>query len=209
MKYHFLAILMVCVLSIMGCGRPAAFSMQVNQYTVHEPPAASTFRPDIVPVWIDKDFNLKDKIEVEAALAEWNFVLNGYRQYRIEDASFSFDLDVLKQVVETGQGLLILNIPESAVPEDDDGVLGWVDNLGSPVVNIVASRIGTRDLKLIVMHEMAHSMGVPHVRIDHTLMSPYYQVQIGCIDEITVRQLSFIRRALDWDFKHMNWCVVP
>jgi hypothetical protein len=182
---------------------PVAFA----HYTAHAPPEANTFQVAIVPVYIDKNFSAYEKAEIYNATQEWNYALNGYQQYRLENDRFDMETDIVFKVLITGQGLLVLSKPEKDMPSDmPDSALAWVESLGSPVVYVATDRIGTRNLKSIVMHEIGHTLSLEHTKVQGTLMAPYYGLQSPCVDKITVQALSYLRPR--WKWSTMNYCEV-
>lgn len=200
MLFRYLALLAVTL--VLGCSAPTH-----GRYKVHSVPAEFSFIPDVQPVYIDADFAQDEKQAIHQALADWNLALNGYRQYRVETDTFGMEVSVLKQVANSHEGLVILSLNESQVPEDvGSGALAWVDELYSPIVFVATERVGQRELRVIVAHEIGHTLGLAHVPVMGSLMNPYYNFQSGCIDQLTVQFLAAQPRRMNWDWHHMNYC---
>jgi hypothetical protein len=185
-------------------------------YVTTESPRQGSFVPDQIPVFIDKDFTPEGLLAVKQALVEWNFALNGYRLYTVRDAKFDFvkgDIETLKKTMATGQGLLIMSntIAEADRMVDDAKVLAWVPQLNAPLIHVVMERMGYRDVKMVVMHEIGHTMGLPHTSASGTLMSQYYEDQVSCVDQYTTISLAGLPRwrAFHWNWRQMNHCPRP
>lgn len=209
MTRPFLALLALAVLLAVGCSTHTGPVPKYSTYSHAPAPPSRSYAPEIIPVYVDKAFRADAREDIHVALDEWNYAFNGYRMYLVVSDAFDFDLDVIAQVERTKQGLIVLSVPDYWLDENvPSNVLAWVDELGDPVVHVASGRIGTRDLKKIVMHEIGHTLGLPHTVASGTLMSQYYQDQVSCIDEYTVRTLTGLRysRAVHWLPQFMNSC---
>ena len=190
-------------LALFGCSSPKVPAIS-DGYTHH--PQDMDAIAEEVPVWIDKDFTEGHKADIRNALGEWNLALNGYRTYRVVDDQFVLNAVVVEQVLNTSQGLIVLQRTEDNVPDDLPGsVLAWVLRRFPFAVNIVEDRIGTRDMHLIAMHEMGHTLGLDDLEIYGTLMAVAYPGQSGCIDELAIRGVH--GQNPNWRMEHMNWCT--
>ena len=208
MKHPLVVLLALAFLLSIGCSTHyvptpfAAYSRTVS-------PPEGSYSPEVVPVYVDKSFAMDAREDIHAALDEWNFAFNGYVTYVVVSDDFDMEVAVLEKIVRTRQGLVVLSVPDNFLEDNvPPGVLAWVDDLGDPVVHIATGRIGTRDLKKIVMHEIGHTLGIPHTQAAFTLMSQYYQVQSACIDEYTLHTLSGEdhAQAVHWDWHFMRSC---
>lgn len=161
---------------------------------------------DITPVWIDETFSPSFKQTIRAAFKEWNTALNGYGYFEVISEDFDLDIDVIKQVLATDQGVIVLNrsLTDKIVMDMPEGVLAWVSELEAHDLNIVTKRIGTRNLKTIVMHEIGHTLGVGHLPVKGSLMFPIYESESNCIDKLTIMMLSSIHSK--YDYKQMSYC---
>ncbi len=208
----FASFALVAALVVAACGtvrptppRPAPSDAYSNY--VSAPPAdLEGLLPDIQPVYIDVRFTDAERASIVAAVREWNVALNGYRVYDVQVEPFDMDLGIIKRMMDTTQGLLVLRADVEGLDPDLETALAWVPGLGAPLVHVVSERIGTRDLRTIVMHEIGHTLGLPHVPVKGTLMFPYYPFGVDCIDRITAQALATIRR-LDWH--HLRFCERP
>lgn len=178
------------------------------RYVQNPPPDPKTTIADVQPVYIDAQFTSEERSAIVAAAEEWNTVLNGYRRYDVQEKPFDMDYSVITKMFNTDQGLLVLRRTVADIEDEPDleNALAWVPGLGAPLVYVVADRIGTRDLKSIVLHEIGHTLGVDHIRIKGTLMFPYYPFGRTCVDEVTVAAVATLRR---YERSHLNHCVDP
>ena len=160
------------------------------------------YNTEHTPVYVDETFSAADKISIKKALDEWNYALNGYREYYIQSNDFGMEPNVLSN----DDALIILNVPkgspiDDAAPED---VLAFVPKLGEHTIFILNNRIKKRNLQIIVMHEIGHTMKIPHTKMMGSLMTPNYSMQAGCIDRATLEKLTEVSSKYNW--KKMNYC---
>ncbi len=199
--------LIVLLAFLSACTIPHACNTQDTRYSVyvrHEPPVVNV--PRVTPVWVDKDFPTGQKADVLAAIDEWNFALNGYASFQVVDDKFDMDPDVLQRIKDTLQGLVILDVSvkNDYVKEMPEGVLAWVPELGANSMFVIGDRVGNRNLKSIVMHEMGHILGLEHQEEAGTLMYFSYDQGRSCVDWVTAMHLASVHGRYDWH--HMNYC---
>lgn len=183
-------------------------------YTVNPEPVEGTFVYREDPVWIDDTFSINEKGEIKAALAEWNYALNGYRKFIVVDDKWDTnDRTPVDFSNRSYLGLEIVAVGDADVPPTDDGdnhgVLAWVPGLYNHRLYIVEDRIGTRNLKSIVLHEVGHVLGMDHIAITESLMNASYQHGSSCIDKVTIMLLGSDASDGDYDYHNMNWCSYP
>lgn len=213
MKFlKFLVVLSVLFL-IGGCGASA-----VKMFTYHSnAPLSKVVNYREFPVFLDDRFTVEERKNLEASISEWNWALNGQiklvvNKKLVNGEDLSEVKDTLYGIRQTGQGYLILRLNhddpllEDTVDEDD-GTLAFVNALGNRghLMVVVADRIGTRDLRRIVLHEFGHLMGAMHV-MAKSLMFPSYGDGYPCIDKITILQAANYHKL---DPNHLNYCSVP
>lgn len=161
------------------------------------------------PVYIDRDFDPQERSAIHAALADWNMVLNGYLHFKIikEDVDYS-NYIVLLEMRESMQGLAFVkrDVGEVEVQLEDPRTLAWTNGVGGDQIHVIGQRVGVRNLRVILEHEIGHSLGVDHLPIRGTLMYPGYSGGADCIDRVTVQTLAGRR---GWDWHHMNYCPRP
>jgi hypothetical protein len=199
MKLLRLFALLFAALALLACGSVT------GSYTA-TPPSVEPSNTQVIPAYVDVGFSSAEKVAILASVAEWNWVLNGYARLDVRTLEFDMDIGTLREIVLTGQGLIFVQRfdADDITQEVGESVLGWSPGAPSNEVSIVSDRIGTRNLKTIVMHEIGHALGAQHLYIRNTLMFPQYQGNAPCIDKITVQYLATVR---DWDWTKMNYCA--
>lgn len=166
-------------------------------YTNHVPTNQTTV---IRHVYIDPSFSSNTRNQIEDGLKEWNIVLNGYEKFVVAKG----DLPAYENM--SPFDFVIVNITAKEAEEMlmPDGVLGWVDDLGDPVIHLIEYRMVDQNIKILLMHELGHSLGLPHLQVRGTLMFPYY-ANAPCATETDVRMLATVHRGA-YDLSHLNWC---
>lgn len=175
------------------------------EYTDHARPA-STGRT--IMLYVDSDFPSGPRQAIVAAMRQWNYVLNGYVQFRArvlpQDATGA-DIARLRR-----QGAWIVAAVDSRHPVAQRGeglhaLAVTVGNGHDGFVYVIADRIGGRDLTGVVMHEFGHVLGAGH---DQTgLMAPVYNAAAArCIDREAV---AIVAQAQRLPLQRLNWCEAP
>lgn len=201
---RFLSILILLLSVILGCGR------NYYTYTIIKPPSHIN-HPKTIPVYLDVNFTENQRKDIMAAFHEWNYVFNGQIIIKVEDYIYNLD-DAEKKYVsvsKTGLGWIILK-----KNEDDElikniirpGDLAFVPGLKSNIMVVIGDRIGTRNLKTIIMHETGHLFGARHINAPSLMMTDYGETMYSCIDKITVLQVATTQEL---DFKSLNYCITP
>lgn len=206
----FLWVLLLSVLAF-GCATNQPV-VRFSGYQRHAMAPSGTYMDQVMLVHVDKDFKPDAKQAIRDALEEWSFALNGYMSFLVVQENFTMAQDDVIEKVRLGEVLLFLQRPEETLPMDlHRRALAWVPDVGAKLINVVSARIGTRNLKMILMHEIGHALGLEHTKASGTLMSGYYEDQNDCIDKYTLVTLSGTRygRAAHWNWRNMNYCDRP
>ena len=191
-------------------------------YRTVDPPA-HILHPKIIPVWIDQDFGAAQIEQIKAAVAEWNFVLNGQIIISIQMVKKmgtdkmmhwypdTFDAERSKilaaQIDQTGLGWLILDVPSNMLNSKiGSNVLAYVPGEDAHYVVVVGDRLGGRNLKDILMHEFAHLFGALHVNTMSLEYPSYSLSQPNCVDKITAAQVA---HAQGLELNTLNYCPIP
>jgi hypothetical protein len=209
----------------------AVFSLQcasnIQYWTYHQgTPPDHISQPVIIPVQLDSHFLPSQVEEIKAALNEWNGVFNGqivlalatHPQLGVDKKMHTYPTtfngwkegqSLMENYEKSNLGWAIFALTSNdpnlsdAVPR---GTLAYVEGIDEHGIYVVTDRLGTRNLKVIMMHEMAHLLGAIHVNTD-SLEYPYASnSQVDCIDKITVLQVAHIRHL---NFDSLNYCQTP
>jgi hypothetical protein len=188
------------------------------KYTYTNNIALANVQPKrIIPIYVDKHFAVQDKLAIDNAVAQWNYVLNGQMVLTIVNYNFDMEPELIKQA-QTDHAFLFLRI-NSDMPGIPDEVpqercrvtpgckftLAWVDRIGGTVMKVVRDRMDSSDVEHIVLHEIGHMLYLSHDKDKNSLMFPYYsKFAYLCVDHKSAERVS-LRYGLN--FNHMNYCV--
>ncbi len=172
------------------------------QYTAHAQPASSG---RVVTLYIDGDFPQAQRQAIVAAMREWNYVLNGYVQFRahlLPENTGSADIARLRH---GGAWIVALVDSRHPIAQQGEGLHALavtVGNRHTGYVYVIGDRIGGRDLTGVVMHEFGHVLGAGH---DHAgLMAPVYNAAAArCIDHDAA---AMVANAQHVPLQRLNWC---
>lgn len=154
-------------------------------------------------VWIDKTFSNQDKLDIDNAINQWNYVLNG--TMKLIPVSYEFDMEpeIIHQAINE-HGLLVLKIYSSSHMIPHNNTLAWVNGLGGITLYVVKNRVPHEMMTPVMLHEIGHVLGADH-QDGFTLMNPQFdEDKYSCIDYETVKQVSlynFIPVA------YLNYCL--
>lgn len=194
MKKLIYIFLLLCL--VVGCS-----SRQSLHYYIHAPDGkVSEVR--YYPIYVDKDFGAGDKLEMAAAVEQWNFALNGQVRLAVVDWEFNMSPISLKE-----NAWYILKVDSSCKfkPADTskERTLAWANKLGGNHVYIIRDRLGNGDIKGITMHEIGHLLGTDHVG-EYLMFHYYNRARYNCIDYASAESVG---KILKLDVKSLNYCV--
>ena len=171
-------------------------------YTDH-PARAATGR--ILNLYVDHDFDPRERDRIVSALRQWNHVLNG--MIRLEAKLLPQDVSVadLQRLKRSG-GWLVLRVDSrhriAHSGEGRDALAVTVGGSRGGVVYVISDRLGGRDLSGVMMHEFGHVLGAGHGQ--HGLMAPVYSLDgARCIDYAAA---GLVAQAQRLPLAGMNWC---
>jgi len=182
-----------------------------SHLTSHSPdPYARTLK---YPVYIDNAFTNAQKDQIKDALVMWNKTFNGYQEFYVADDKWTPNMveeDGEEIILNQREGFRIIRMAPTSTQE---GVLGWVNDLGDEVVHLVPERCeaygGEDGLRIVATHEIGHSLGIPHNSVEGATLFPYYTNQLPaddgkCIDYFAALQLSKVNSR--FKLEHLNFC---
>lgn len=195
---RFLAALMLAFFGV-SCGYTAPY-----YYTRQPIPDAPAL---IMEVKIDKEFSDSDKREIDKALMQWNYVLNGHYQFKVVDWNYDasalhdpkvYYRDAFYFVKITGDESNNYNIKKD---NKDSYVLAFA-GIGGTITYVIRERLSVGDVYFTVMHEIAHMLGADHNKF--RLMNPSFNhTDFQCVDEKTAVQVA---KFLGLKLTDLNWC---
>lgn len=182
------------VASLLGL-MPVAADAAPRSYTYHP---ASTAAPEIIALQIDTSFAAADSANVLRAVAEWNQALNGWVRFDV--------------IAAGGWQARSWNIraERGGRPDTRDGggqplsfTQAGFASIGGKMV-IYVDRIGTRDLRGIVLHELGHVLGLDHDPRANLMSMRYVPSAEQCVDEQTMQRIAAARHL---PLASLNWCA--
>ncbi len=193
------AILITLLLAAAGSVAVAQGTAQPNEprrYT-HHPGSAGT--PRIIAMAVEGQFTAAEQASVLRAIEEWNHALNGF---------------IRLDVVAPGsvRGIWSIRAEKGGTPQAPNPVAG--QPLSSTTASFWSSggetlvyvdRIGTRDLRGIVLHELGHVLGLDHDPQGNLMSARYQPSTEQCIDKPTALMIA-ARHNLP--AAALNWCEV-
>jgi hypothetical protein len=178
-----------------------------------------------IPVWLDKNFTAEQIEQIRGAIKEWNLVLNGQIVFQLVEKEemgidkkkhlypVTFDGREAGKTLEnnpTGQGIVVyaLKKGDKELKDSDvtDGMLAWVNGPGTRHIMVVIDRVGNRNLKTIIMHEIAHLLGAQHVSARSLENNYAGRYSYDCIDKITVAQVAAYQHL---ELHSLGYCITP
>jgi len=159
-----------------------------------------------IPIWVDIKFSEADKGEIDLAISQWNYALNGKIELKIVDEEFDMEPEkILEQIRRNGWLILKINSTDHDLPMVEKGFvcMGFAEKLGGHHIYIVRDAV-RRDKYMmgLILHEMGHLLGSGH--IGDGLMSPHYTYDgTRCIDYDTIKEVGKWQRI---DERELNYC---
>ncbi len=172
------------------------------QYTDHAQPASSG---RIVTLYIDGDFPDHQRQAIVSAMRQWNYVLNGYVQFRAHLLPENANSGDIARLRRSGAWIVVLVDSRHPIAQQGEGTHALAVTVGNGhdgFVYVIGDRLGGRDLAGVVMHEFGHVLGAGH---DHAgLMAPVYSAAAArCIDHDAVAMVANAQRV---PLQRLNWC---
>lgn len=188
--------LLLMLIFLVGCVRVTSDYKYVTFTRRAEVPSV------VVPIWIDKTFDVLDMNSLENSVAEWNYVLNGH--IKLEIVSKEFDMSVSEiEEIKRRDGWIVMKIDSSNGMIKGKNWLAYCDHVSGHYMYIIRDRMRANDVQRIALHEFGHLLGSEHVGLH--VMYPYYAWgRYNCIDWATAREV-----AMHWGMSpdRLNFCV--
>jgi len=175
----------------------------IISYTQHPLSQIQVLRK--IPIWIDIKFNAEERVNIKAGIDEWVKALNGVIELDIVDNFFNMEANKIEKMYKKN-GWLILKINErSELFYDTAGqiTLGFVNDINGNVVYLVNRRVVTGNLKLILMHEIGHLLGLKHSG-EYLMSAQFNYNDFICIDEETIQMVSDLYHI---NKIYLNYCI--
>jgi hypothetical protein len=165
-------------------------------------------RQRTVSIYLDKDFVPQEKLAIEAAISDWNIVLNNVIFLEIVSYNFDMDIDILQKVNHSKNDWLFLKVLHSnpLVLEEDkeNGELVGAFSNQTNTIYVVSDRIlEEKQYRGIIRHEIGHNFGAVHTKKHNLMFHRYEDNAFKCIDFDTVSQIA---RFNGLDIGKLNYC---
>lgn len=150
-------------------------------------------------IYIDKEFSLEERVEIKQAIREWNYAMNGAIILSVESEEFGMEVSTIKE----GGWFILKTDSIRKSREDSEGhyVLGYVNKIGGNYLSIVSDRVKW-NLKMIVMHEIGHLLGIKHTWRG-LMLSEFIGEEFKCIDKVTMVEFG---KIYDIGIERLRYC---
>lgn len=159
----------------------------------------------IIPIYIDNDFGNGDLLEIDNAIKQWNYALNGYIDLEVVTTKFMMESDIIKSV-QRGEGWLILKISSDSPlihEKSNEQTLAFCNAIGGYALFVIRDRIGNEDMTGVMLHEIGHLLGARHT--SYGLMYSIYSPDLyQCIDLPAITGVSLYQGIPEG---RMNFCL--
>ena len=196
--------LLVAAILVSALPAHATERMDGWRYTSHPSPVSTGRELDL---YVDRDFNDYERQHLLSAMRQWNYVLNGFVQFRARLLPAQPTQMMLAQIRRSGGWVVARVDSRHPVANQGEGTHALAVTTGNRggFVYVISDRIGNRDLTGVIMHEFGHVLGAGHG--GYGLMAPVYNAAMGrCIDHDAV---SLVARAQRLPVNQLNWCEGP
>jgi hypothetical protein len=175
-----------------GVARPN----EPRRYTHHPGNAGA---PRVISLSLEGQFTAAERANILRAIEEWNHALNGF---------------IRLDIVAPGsvRGIWSIRAEKGGTPQAPNPTAG--QPLSSTTAGFLSSggemliyvdRIGTRDLRGIVLHELGHVLGLAHDPTGNLMSARYLPSTEQCIDKPTA---DMIAARHNLPMAALNWCEV-
>jgi hypothetical protein len=161
-----------------------------------------------IPIWIDKNFGQADRVEIQSAIDQWQFALNGYVDIQIESVSFDMQEDAIRWALRS-DGWIIMKIDSgNPIVLDKPGrkTLAFTDKIGGNYLYLIRDRVEEGMIRGIMMHEIGHLLGAADNNDGNLMDGKFSLANERCIDLETVKEVA---RYQELEVGQLNYCVYP
>jgi hypothetical protein len=151
-------------------------------------------------MYVDSSFGEMDMIEIDNAVNQWNYSLNGAIRIKM----------VRGQGSSEGNSWIIKKIDSkyNSIPDFwRDGrkyyVLAWANKIGGDKVYVIRDRVISRWIHGLMMHEIGHLLGADHDS-GHLMKYVFNENEYRCIDYTTMKQVATYNGL---DLRRLNYCT--
>ena len=161
-----------------------------------------------MPILVDLAFDNQDVIIINAAIAQWNYALNGWLHLHIVGYVFVDDAELTKyhsgwlfvKALSTDK----LTIMHDKEQKPGYHALGFVNDIGGNQLFIIRERLDNEQVLGILLHEIGHLLGAQHDEAG--LMVQYYnEIDYQCIDENTIKEIAVHEKL---PVATLNYCTL-
>jgi hypothetical protein len=198
------ALLFLVLLAVLCIDCATSYNVGVYTYTHKHIIEESPKR--IIPIWIDKNFGNADRVYIDDAINQWNYVLNGNIVLGVVD--FEFDDEENKvddQEKQNGWLILKINSKSNLVSPSEKGYwnIAFVNKIGGNYLYIIRDRLNDTQVFGTTMHEIGHLLGATHN--SGGLMFKYYnRGRFQCADFDAVKEVADYQHI---EMENLNYCI--
>ncbi len=165
----------ICVAALgIGCGHAG-----IRYYTRAD--FGSEVVGRVIRIQVDGDFGEADKMSIDEAVDQWNYVLNGYIVLKV----YNWNYVRGSEKIEPGE-FLIIKIGE---PYMKDNKLAYADRIGGNVIFVLRDKLNNEDISYLMLHEIGHLLGAGHLG-ERLMSTGYEQERYKCVDYLTMKQVA-------------------
>jgi hypothetical protein len=179
---------------------PSAFG-----YTDHDSHVSA---PRILDLYIDRDFDDRERARILFAVKQWNYALNGFVHFRTSLLPDTISSGMVQQIKRQGGWIVARTDSRNPIAQQGEGAHALAVTVGTRhtgYVYVISDRVGGRDLAGIVLHEFGHVLGAGHD--SSGLMAPVYSASGGrCIDREAMAMVATVQHL---PMAEVNWCAPP